>query len=214
MLWNKTTNSFEPVVTQFEDTMVTGDGVDLNENYTLVWKLDGEEKTFTYKYDGQTLLKSAVRSLNHFVAAGHDGNKVSAIRRELGVIASLWSILKINPKKYKTAIKGYDHPLRAFLNAAKNGNKEKLDMVETFIAAYFYLKLGWREEHEKEYTTYVMNDFMSVPDDINGKLDEGWKDSPIAKELNLKTWDEYQATLSNGIMYGNFVPNMDEVTIH
>ena len=179
MLFNTDTNTFMPVITQTEDALVTGDGVDLLENYTMVWKLDGEEKTHTYEYDGKTLVISVNQGVNHFAQGGF-GNDLSSIRREMGCIASLWSTLKINPKKYKTAIKGYDHALKSFLNAAKNGNKQKVEMVETFIAAYFYLKLMWREDHEKELTTYVMQDFPTVPDVKMDEYKGNWKDSPLS----------------------------------
>jgi len=219
MLFNQKTKSFLPVVTSVGGTMVTGDGVDLNEKYTLVWKLDGEEKTVTYEYDGFSLFKSAMAGLNFFVSEwGMDGGQWAPIRRETGTIASLWSTLTINPKKYKLAIKGYDKDMKLFLKKAKNGDKMKLEMVETFIATYLYIKMSSRDSDEEEYTTLVTNDFLSVSDAkmnlLANDADESWKNSPIAKELNLNSWDEYKATMSNGIMYGTFVPKLGEVTMN
>jgi hypothetical protein len=213
MLRNKETNVFIPVVMEVDDTLITDDGIILNKDYKLVWTVDGEEKTFTHEYDGETLTKYAVRGINLFVE--NTGiTDLMTIRRETGIVASLWSTLKINPKLFRKAVKNHPKHYRELLKRAKNGNRECLEMMRWMIAAYLYLKMMWREEEEEEYTTLVMKDFMEASDEYMEGVKDGWEDAPMTKNLNIKSWEEYKIHLGNGVMYGNFVPNLDDVTIH
>lgn len=212
MFWTKDTNQPGFLVIDNEgQPLVTGDGVVLSKDYSLVYEIQGH-KPVVFTASGAELLESVSRVLTS-VEWTRQKNEFIQISRSLNGFVTLWGTMKISRKLFWEVSKRHDpQHVRLVKRACKGFRTDKANL-RMMICAYFYTKLMSRDDECACSTLHLLD--IPADQEFLDDIEKNWTDFPVVKRGELTTLEEVRTAFSSGYLTWNWVPEpKDVVTIH
>jgi hypothetical protein len=180
----------------FKDSPIKPD-----EQYTLIYEVEGYEKKMTYKFSGKKILDELAAYLLQSSENEYAPNIYEM--KSFGLTGTLlWSLINISEKEFKKAKKCHSSSSVRHISKVYRKTRKLTEHVEYAICVYLFAMSHAYEMKDGQNTLHIL-DQPTSPEVLDG-LKETWQDSPLAKRGVVSSYEEIKSILENGCLIPNW----------